>query len=264
MNNKKQIIEETYDKVKTLMESRLNENPAAQPAAPAQQQQQPAAAQQQQQPAADPQRDQKIAKNIEVTMDQAMAQVVKNLPNVLANFAKTAGDKDGALDAPGVYDNNDQQGQAKPVQEGMFKELTFDENKFMETMGEGDLNEGGIIGLAVSAPAIMQLGGKATKWVGKKMNNQWLQKWGGKVADVGDKMHHKYVGVIEKMIKPLMPNAKPEQLHKAANAVFMGVVAGMFVGSLAHPGMLTGVKAQELGKFSLDTIKSALPNLGFA
>jgi hypothetical protein len=278
MSTKKQLIEESFNKMKSLLESDvIKEQPATPSPAPAT----AAATTQsanQQQPASDPNRDAKIAKNIDVTMDQAMASVVKNLPQMLANFAKSTGDKDGALDAPGVYDNNakgqqapqqaqqtQNQSQAKPIQEGgIMKELTFDEAKFMECMGEGELQEGGLIGLAASAPAILKYGGQATKWIGKKMDSAWLQKWGNKTAEAGEKLHHKYIHVIEKALKPLMPNATPEQIHKAANGVFMGAVGVLFAGSLAHPGFLTGVKGAELGQEALAALQKSLPTLGFA
>lgn len=270
MSRNKKLIEESYNKMKSLLENRLNEQPGAPAAAPTAA---PAAQQPAQQPVADPNRDATIAKNIDATMDQAMATVVKNLPNMLANFAKTTGDKDGALDAPGVYDNNAQQApaqgqqapaQAQPIQEGVMKEITFDESKFMECMGGGELEEGGLIGLVASAPAILKYGGQATKWIGKKMNSQWLQKWGGATAKAGEKLHHKYIHVIEKALKPLMPNATPDQLHKAANGVFMGAVGVLFAGSLAHPGMLTGIKGAELGQSALAALQKSLPSLGFA
>jgi len=265
MSKNKKILEESFDKMKSLIESKLNEAPlaAAQPAAQA------APAQPQQAAVDSKKRDQQISQNIDVTMDAAMKTLVDNLPGVLANFAKTAGDKDGALDAPGVYDNNAEQpsgqsnGQAAPIQEGESREITFNESKFMECMGE-ELNEAGILGLVASAPAILKYGGQASKWVGKKMNSAWLQKWGEKTAKSGEKLHHKYIGLIEKVLKPLMPNATPEQLHKAADGIFMGGVAILFAGGLANPGMLTGVKGTELGQFALNTLKTAMPSLGFA
>ena len=268
MNKNKKLIEESLIKIKKLVEGKINEAPVAQSAQPAAQ---PAAAQ------SDPQRDQKIAQNIDATMDQAMGTIIGKLPNLLADFAKNSGDKDGSVDAPGVYDNNQaekpqgQQAQSQQAQgqqpqsikEGVVTEITFDEGKFMQCMGEG-LNEGGILGLAMSAPAILKYGGQASKWIGKKMDSQWLQKWGNKTAEAGEKLHHKYIHAIEKVLKPLMPNATPEQLHKAANGVFMGAVGVLFAGSLAHPGFLTGVKGVELGQEALAALQKSLPSLGFA
>lgn len=273
MAKNKKIIEESFDKMKSLVESRINEAPVGQtiPAATQPSQVAPAA------PAAKPAvqdtaaRDQKISKNIDVTMDQAMAKLVQGLPALLGNFSKTGGDKDGVLDAPGVYDNNNQDAKAatqtqgaQPIQEGMMNEITFDEGVFMNTMEDGELNEAGLLSLAVSAPAIMKYGGKAAEWAGKKMNSAWLQKWGGKAAKAGEKLHHKYVGLIEKALKPFMPNATPDQLHKASNAIFMGGVAILFAGGLASPGVLTAVKGTELGEIALSTIPKILPRLGFA
>lgn len=268
MSKNKKILEESFNKMKTLIESRLSEAPVAQ-AAPAQAAQpaaQAATAQPQAAPVDTQKRDQQISQNIDVTMDAAMKTLVDSLPELLANFAKSSGDKDGAVDAPGVYDNNAQpeSGQAaQPIQEGTLREITFDESKFMECMGE-ELNEAGLIGLVASAPAILKYGGQASKWIGKKMNSQWLQKWGDKTAKAGEKLHHKYISLIEKVLKPLMPNATPEQLHKAADGIFMSGVAILFAGGLAHPGLLTGVKGGELGELALNALKGAMPSLGFA
>lgn len=274
MNNKRKLVEESFNKMKGLIENKLNEQPVVQ-VQPAQQPvQQPAQQQAQQQ--SNPQRDQQISANIDTTMDQAMNVLVSKLPAVLSQFAKFSGDKDGVIDAPGVYDNktqaqpqqsaaqnSPQQGAVKPIQEGESSELTFDEGKFMECMG-GSLNEGGILGLAISAPAILKYGGQATRWIGKQMDSKWLQKWGNKTAEAGEKLHHKYIHAIEKVLKPLMPSATPEQLHKAANGIFMGAVGVLFAGSLAHPGMLTGIKGAELGQEALAALQKSLPSLGFS
>jgi hypothetical protein len=272
MNSNKKTILESFNKMKNIIETKLNEQPTAQSqqvGASQSGQQQP---QQQQAQAVDTQkRDQQISNNIDATMDAAMKTLVNKLPNVLSNFSKSGGDKDGVLDAPGVYDNNqqqqnNQQGQqqtGQAIKEGVVHEITFDESKFMASMGE-TIDEGGLLGLAASAPAILKYGGKAAQWTGKKMNSKWLQKWGNKTAKAGEKLHHKYIGLIEKAITPFMPNASKEQIHKAAEGIFMGGVAVLFAGSLAHPGMLTGVKGAELGEFAASTLQKALPNIGFA
>jgi hypothetical protein len=78
------------------------------------------------------------------------------------------------------------------------------------------------------------------------------------------KIHHKYIHLIEKAIAPFMPNATKEQLHKAANGIFMGGVAVLFAGGLASPDVLTGVKGAELGEVALQALQKALPNIGFA
>ena len=264
MSKNKKILEESFYKMKSIIESRLSEAPEAVVKPTAQSTQ----AQSQQTVVDSQKRDQQISQNIDATMDAAMKALVDSLPELLSNFAKTSGDKDGVIDAPGVYGNNaqpegGQTQQAQPIKEGELRSITFDESKFMETMG-GDLNEGGLLGIVASAPAILKYGGQASKWIGKKMNSQWLEKWGEKTAKTGEKLHHKYIGLIEKVLKPLMPNATPEQLHKAADGIFMGGVAILFAGGLANPGMLTGIKGAELGQFATNTIKNVLPTLGFA
>lgn len=268
MNNKKKIIEESFNKMKSLLESRLSEASMVQPAQPGQQAQQlgQQPRQQAQQPGQqpkNPQRDKEISKNIDVTMDQAITQVVKGLPAVLDKFVKSSGDKDGALDAPGVYDNNAQP--KNTIQEGAVNEVVFDESKFMEAFGEQELDESAFISSFMAAPAILKYGGQFAKWTGNKMNSKWLQKWGGKTAEAGEKLHHKYIQGIEKIIARFMPNASQEQIHKAANVIFMGAVGIAFADGLSHPGIfLNGVKGAELGEFALSKIGNILPKIGFS
>ena len=257
MNKKAKLIESSISKMKKIIESKIGEQQTNQ--------------NQTQQASQDPNRDAKIARNIDATMDQAMSQFVSNLPDMISNFVNTAGDKDGVLDAEGVYDSEQavqqqqqQQQTTQQVNESSVLELKFDESKFLECMDEGELNEAGIMGLVASAPAILKYGGKASQWVGKKMNSQWLQKWGNRAAKAGENLHHKYIHAIEKVIAPFMPNASKEQIHQAANGIFMGGVAVLFAGGLAHPDALLGVKGAELGEFGAEVFKKAMPQLGFA
>lgn len=274
MNKDSKILKEELDRMNKLA-GLFNEQEAA-PAAPAAQaipaaSARPAAiarpAKQAVQTAADTQkRDQVISNSIDDTMDTAMNVFVSSLSNILSNATKSIGDKDGVLDAPGVYDNSSTE--QKPVQESIIGELTFDENKFKEGFG---LNEGGLLGLAVSAPAILKYGGQASGWLGKKMNSQWLQKWGNKTAEAGEKLHHKYIGVIEPIVAKFMPNASKEQVHKAANAIFIGGVAVLFTGGLTSPDLLAGgldgttlVKGKELAHVAIKSIPAIINKLGFA
>lgn len=210
----------------------------------------------------------KAAQTVQTNMDQGMDAMIKMLPNILKNFTKTAGDKDGQLEtgeepktpAPG---QTQAQGQA-PVQESEKnqRELMFDEEKFRREC-EG-LDEGLIAGLVASAPAIMQLGGKLMQKMGGKTNPNFIQKWGKTVAHAGEKLHHKYLGLIEKVIAPLMPSAKPETKKKAAEAVFMVMVSGLFASHLAHPDMLSVVKGKELVDYVSKIMPTALASVGFA
>jgi len=223
---------------------------------------------------------QQVQKNIQTTMDQGMADLINQLPAILQNFTATVGDKDRQLDLPGQ--NNTQSKQAQPTQpknaqaqtqsqvkpqvqvaeSESVRELKFDESKFNSHFKE--LNEGGILGLVASTPAIMQLGGKLLSWTGKKTNTQFLQKWGKSVGDAGNNLHHKYIGVLEKVVAPFMKGQSKEAIHQASEAMFMTLVAGLFAGGLAAPDMLTGVKGHELASYASKLTSKALGSLGFA
>ena len=248
----------------------------AQQGAQTQQQGQRAPQQPQPQQAGQPQLN---PQNIEKTMDQGMNSLIQQLPNILKNFTTTVGDKDGQLDIAGQQQQNNQQVQGQkqqqqPVQgqqqqpaqvkeSAQIRELKFDENKFKSHLSD-EMNEGGIMGLVASAPAIMQLGGKLIGWTGKKVNSNVMQKWGKSVADAGHKLHHKYIGALEKVIAPFMKNSSKEDVHKAAEAMFMTLVAGLFAGGLTAPDLLTGVKGQELAQYVGKIAPKAMGGLGFS
>lgn len=279
MNKKKSLLEEVD---KTWGLAKMIKEANAAPAATGQQQTQAQPAQgqrapQQPQPTqstgqVQQQNPQQVQQNIQTTMDQGMNALIKQLPNILKNFTATAGDKDNQLDVAGQQQQqpqqqqqagqqNQAQQQVKESEEGRI--LRFDEDKFKNHL-EGELNEGGLLGLAASAPAIMQLGGKFLGWTGKKVNSDVMQKWGKSVADAGHKLHHKYIGALEKIIVPFMKGQSHEAIHQAAEAMFMTLVAGLFAGGVASPDMLTAVKGQELAQYVQKMTPKALAAFGFA
>jgi hypothetical protein len=284
MQKKKSLLEEVE---KTWSVAKLIKEANAVPVASGQAQAQPAPAQTQTQGQRAPQQNQapgqagqnqaqmnpqQVQKNIATTMDQGMAELIKTLPTILQNFTATAGDKDSQLDLPGQPTQNTNQPTpqaqtAQPTQQVKEsknnRELKFDESKFKSHL-EKELNEAGILGLIASAPAIMQLGGKLLGWTGKKTNVQFMQKWGKSVADAGNSLHHKYIGVLEKAVSPFMKNATPEAKHQAAEAMFMTLVAGLFAGGLTMPDALTAVKGHELATYAGKLTSKALGSLGFA
>jgi len=196
-----------------------------------------------------------IAK-IEKTMSDAMNIISKDLGNIIKNSTAKIGDKDGVLDSPGNYDNT---APAANTQSQQVNEITFNEQVYAH-----NLEEGGVLGLVVSAPAILQFGGKALSWVGKKANSQVIQNVGGKIAKVGEGIHHKYIHVFEKILKPFMPSASDDQVHKAAEAMMMGVVGLLFVAGVTAPGALEAVKGTEIAGYVRKVLPAVLEKIGFA
>lgn len=268
MSNKKKLIEESFNKMKTIVESRLNEAPAAQPAAAPAQGQQPAAQAaaptQGQQPAANPQDQQKaqqLAKATDAEMDKAMKMAVGNIGDILSKFASTQGDKDGELDAPG----DEKQAPAQPAQgqqaaqpaQGQQQVMESEDSACLvinETLMEQQLDEAGLAiagGLALSAPKLTQWIGKGVGAIGKKVDSKRLGTWGQKLEKFGHKWHHAYIDVIAKGVAMVMPkdangqkpNYKDPQVQKIANVVFISIVASM--GAYAASGAASAAQAGE-------------------
>lgn len=246
------------------------QTPAQAPAqnAPTQQGQTPVNAQTE--PQVDPA---KAAQTIQTNMAQGMEVLMQQLPNIMKSFTATAGDKDGKLETgeeqvaqpqPQAQAQQAQPQQPQQVKEGKkSRELMFDEEKYKKQV-EDELEESLVAGLIASAPAIMQLGGKLLQKMGSKTNPNIIQKFGKTVAGAGEKLHHQYLGVIEKIISPLMPNAKPETKKKAAEAMFMVLVSTLFASHLAHPDALTAVKGKEIASYVGKLIPGVMASIGFS
>jgi hypothetical protein len=214
--------------------------------------------------------------DVDQSLKTAMDSLMSNLPNILSTIAKTTGNKDGQLEIggqpaqptskPQPQQQATQQTQPAPqqaqpanvTQEGTLK---FNENKYKEYE---ELNEAGIIGLVASAPAIMNFGGKLVQKLGVKTNSDVLKKFGTAISHTGEKLHGTYLSAIEKVITPLMKGQKPETIHKAAEAVFMGLVGVLFAGGISHPNFLQAVKGKELAQFSQKAVTGVLSQLGFS
>jgi hypothetical protein len=228
----------------------------------------PSANQQQGAPQIDPS---KAEQNIQTNMKQGMDALMKDLPNILKTFTTTAGDKDGQLDTgeevvqqkPQTAQPQQPQQNQQQVKEGKNnKELIFYEDKYKSHFR--DLDESLIAGLVASTPGIMQLGGKLLQKMGSKTNPNIIQKFGKSIAGAGEKLHNYYLGTIEKMITPLMPNANPETKKKAAEAIFMVLVSTLFASHIAHPDALSAVKGTEIAEYVKKIIPGVMSSVGFA
>lgn len=217
----------------------------------------------------------KTAQNIQTNMKQGMDILIKDLPTILKTFTTTVGDKDGQLETgeevaqqkpQAAQTQKPQVAQAQTqqqVKEGKNnKELMFDEDKYNSHFK--DLDESLVAGLIASAPGIMQMGGKLLQKMGSKTNPNMIQKFGQSIAGAGEKLHHVYLGAIEKMIAPLMPNAKPETKKKAAEAVFMVLISTLFASHIAHPDALSAVKGTEIANYVKKLVPGVMSSVGFA
>ena len=232
--------------------------------------QQPQAQQPQTQQPQAQQVDQKTAAAAEASTKQALDAIMKQLPSILQNFSTTVGDKDGQIETGAeqkpqaqpqqqVQPQPQAQPQAQPQQVKEVRQIKFNESKYKESLSNenGELDEALIAGLVASAPAIMNLGGKAIGWVGKKIKSQATQNVGTAIANAGHKLHHTYISTIEKIILPFTKSLTPENRKKAAEAVYLSIIAGLFATSITAPDAMSAVKGQEL----FAGVKSLLPKI---
>ena len=160
------------------------------------------------------------------------------------------GDNDGDFDGVKGYMSNDVWGKIKDrvpsnfmsdlrgyaKNSQMVSEMNMDEMQYEGsiTIKEDAVNEaiGALSGnLALSAPAIVQMAGRATKWLGKKVDANWLKKAGEALNHFGNAWHHKYEDLIFKAIKKLNPQADDKKARNAARAVLLSIVGTIAVAS---------------------------------
>jgi len=191
---------------------------------------------------------QQVDATFEREIDSALNQIMRELPQDLQQVATTQGDRDGQLEPVGQAGAQGSVQGTQPAQQVAEAEL---DEALLATIAGG----------ALAAPAIANLIGKATAFLGKKLDNQTIQGFGEKVSHIADHLHHKYIGTIEKIISPMTRNATPETRHKISMGIFYALVAVLGgagaigashaahtgnIGLAAVEGGLTGVKASEL------------------
>jgi hypothetical protein len=181
--------------------------------------------------------------NLEKEITLALNQTLNDLPNELNVIAKTTGDRDGQLEL-----NNE-------VKEAV-----------------GMLAAGAVLAL----PEISKMVGKASEFLGKKLDNQTIQNFGQKAKVFGDRMHHKYEGFIDKLTLPFTRNIDPEKRKIINKIVFYSIVATFFgigatgavsaatagnTGLAAVEGGLSSVKASELAAAAKEIIPKVISSM---
>lgn len=233
--------------------------------APVQGQAAPAAEQAPQQPVNPQQGD----ANLEQQMDIALGQLMQALPQELQQVATTQGDRDGQLELVGQQQAPQQTQQTQVTQPAQQT----------QPIAENELNEAilsVLAGGALALPAIGNLVGKTMSFLGKKADSQTLQAMGQKVNHAAHNLHHKYEGIIDKILMPLTKNANPQTRKNINTAVFYALVAvlggvgavgathavhGGNVGLAAVEGGLSTVKASELVSLAKDIIPKVFSNV---
>lgn len=184
-----------------------------------------------------------IDPNFEKEITLALNQAINDLPNELNIIAKTTGDRDGQLE----------------LNTGVNEDATML-----------------VAGAALALPEISKMVGKASEFLGKRLDNQTIQNFGQKAKIFGDRMHHKYEGLIDKILQPLTRNLNPEQRKTVNKIVFYTIIAAFFgigatgtisaatagnTGLAAVEGGLSSVKATELAAAAKEIVPKVLSSM---
>jgi hypothetical protein len=204
----------------------------------------------------------------EKNVEDAMAKVIGNLGAQLGYVAQSQGNKDGKLEVIPEYNS---------LSEDSEIELDFDaeENPFMdEKLDEGLALLGG---LALSAPAILKGGSWLAGKLGKKVDSATLQKISTFLANKSDKLHHLYLGTIEKIIQKVYPGIDPKTNEKVSSILLTMLIAALAVdatsaasgalkaGEMAHAGaegILASIKGSEVGAVIAKEIPDLMKAIG--
>lgn len=133
----------------------------------------------------------------------------------------------------------------------------------MEEDKEKDVNESVIVALALSSGAVLQIVGKIFKFMGKKLSKDdqsRIFKVGESIEKYGHKVHHKIIGLINTILKPLIFWMSDKKQKEVSNAVFMVILAVKITSGSFDPsdyktaahmteGLLNSVKATEIINF---------------
>lgn len=210
-----------------------------------------------------------IDPNFEKEMTAALGQIMQDLPNELADVAKSGGDRDGQLELTGDQQQANPNAPQQPQQPA--PQQVQNEAELNEAIGM--LAAGGVLAL----PAIVGMVGKAAQFLGKSIGHGDLNQWGEKTKNFAEKMHHSYEGVIDKILSPLTKNLDPAKRKTINKIVFYAIIATFFglgasgavgaagagkAGLAAAEGGLSGIKASELVAAAKEIIPKVLQSSG--
>lgn len=136
------------------------------------------------------------------TLKQSIDTILAELPDDLRAYAAQHGDKDDKL------------------------ELKINQETVNEAIGTA------AVGAAASMPAVVKMMGKLSSKLGEKLDSNLLKKTGKAVSQFGKKWHDAYEKSIYNFLRNIVPKEfSDEQVKKAANALFLSIVAGLGVAS---------------------------------
>lgn len=119
-----------------------------------------------------------------------------------------------------------------------------------------------IAGSLISFPALLKLVGKAVLKLQKKFSGKDIDE--NTIIKIADKIHHIYIGALEKVLMYVFRIKDKKQAHRLAVIIFHAIVAGLLVASgkatfaalkdanwtvSFFEGLLSSIKSGELGAF---------------
>ena len=155
-------------------------------------------------------------------LETTLKDIVKDTVNDLGTIGNEVGDKDGKLE---IVENN--------------------------------LNEAGlgllVAGTALAAPKIADLLGKGLGQIGKKVDNETIEKWGEKLSNVGHKVHSMYENAIISGLKRLYPGNSDDFYKGAATAILLSATVALGISSIS-----TAISAAQAGQAGLAAVEGGL------
>lgn len=177
-------------------------------------------------PQQDAQATEKLDNEIDANMKLALDGILKNLPSIAQTFAQTKGNKDGKLEI------------------GVNQQAV---NEVFATMA----------GVSLAGPAIVKMMGKATNWLGKKLDNTTIAQASEKITKFAEKWHHTYEDSLFKFLRKMVPPAyNDDEVKKASKVLFLAIIASMGVVSGAGAAHLAS--AGQAGAAGVETALASI------
>jgi len=148
----------------------------------------------------------------------------------------------------------------------------------LDAEAQKELNEaiGLLVGGGLALPAITQILGKSIAWAGGKIGSGDMKQFGEKTQELGDKLHHKYEHVLDKILSPFTKNMDEKKRHVVNKVVFysiLAVVGGVGIGGAVHAagsgahalaaaeGGLSAIKAGEIAAGAAELLPAILSKI---
>jgi hypothetical protein len=166
-------------------------------------------------------------------LDTVMSDFIKNLKADKSEIVRTANDQTAV-------------------------QAIVDDNPELKKINQQDEAVGAILiaSIVAAIPKLIEHVGSAIKFANKLFKSKRIENWGEWLTQQGHKLHHKYIGFVQKILVYTIPTFKEldaKKQEKIAERVWMVIVAGLLVSSAAG-----AAHAWTAGEVHMAGIESAL------